>query len=353
MTPPMRTLAVRQPNNVLGIFSRIGQYIAPMILMAIDYFAVTCAALTAWYLRAVIMPHHFVLPGFHINNTYIYLILPFTYFLFLAYDGMYTKRLPFWKSVEMLFKICSYVSALAIVVMYFTGKAENISRAFIGMTWLLSFLYLISTRYITKRFLSAIGLWQKPIVIVGAGKTAELLAKRFEGDPNLGYKIVGLVEDHYSERPLMHRYLHIGRFSDVEKAIINSRVQDVIIATPGLEREEMLDLVYRIQPYVRDLTIVPDLFGVPLSNMEVETLFHEKTVMLRMRNNMTIWRNRVLKNTFDFISSVCGTILISPILFGIAVVIYISSPGPVIFAHTRIGRNGKYFPCYKFLFHGN
>jgi undecaprenyl-phosphate galactose phosphotransferase len=82
--------------------------------------------------------------------------------------------------------------------------------------------------------------------------------------------------------------------------------------------------------------------------MEVETLFHEKTVMLRMRNNMTMLRNRIFKNTFDLVSSVCGTILISPILLGIAIAIYISSPGPIVFSHMRIGSNGKLFPCYKF-----
>lgn len=349
LTPPTRTIAVKQPIHSITGFFRIGQYIAPMILIIADYFAVVFAELIAWYLRATFIPQYFpMLSAFHINNTYVYFVFPLTFFLFLLYEGMYSKRLPFWKSVETIFKICTYVSALAIAVMYFTGKAEDISRTFIGFTWMLSFLYLIYTRYITKRMLVAAGLWQKPVVIVGAGKTAEILAKNFEGEPNLGYKIVGLVEDHYAERPLMHRYLHIGGFSDAEQAIINSGVQDVIIATPGLDRGEMLDLVYRIQPYVRNLTIVPDLFGVPLSNMEVETLFNEKTVMLRMCNNMMVLRNRMLKNTFDFIGSICGTFLITPILLAIAVAIYISSPGPVIFAHMRIGRNGKEFPCYKF-----
>jgi len=349
MTPPMRILAVKQPNNYLSIYSRLGQYVAPMIIMMIDYLAVTFAVLTAWYLRSILLPKYFILlPIFHINNIYVYLIFPFTYLLFLMYEGMYGKRLPFWKNVEIIFKICTYVSALAIVVMYFTGKAENISRAFVALTWLFSFLYLISARHLIKRILVATGLWQKPIVIVGAGKTAEILAKSFEDEPNLGYKIVGMVEDNYAQRSLMHRYQHIGGFADAEQAIIDSGVQDVIVATPGLAREEMLDLVYRIQPYVRNLTIVPDLFGVPLSNMEVETLFNEKTVMLRMCNNMMMLRNRLLKNTFDLISSVSGTILILPIFLGIAAAIYISSPGPVIFAHQRIGTKGKLFPCYKF-----
>jgi len=349
LTPPTRTLTVKKQIHSIAVVSRIGQYIAPMILIIADYFAVVFAELIAWHLRAVLLPKYFpMLSAFHINNTYVYFIFPFTFFLFLLYEGMYSKRLPFWKSAETIFKICIYVSALAIVVMYFTGKAEDISRTFIGLTWMLSFIYLIYTRYIAKRMLGAAGLWQRPLVIVGAGKTAEILARSFEEEPNLGYKIVGLVEDHYAERPLMHKYPYIGMFFDAEKAIINSGVQDVIIATPGLEREEMLDLVYRIQPYVRNLTIVPDLFGVPISNMEVETLFNEKAVLLRMRNNLSLLRNRVIKRMFDIVAGLCIVSFLFPILLVLYLIVKYDSPGPVLHIAKRLGKNGKEFVCYKF-----
>ncbi|WP_378950813.1 undecaprenyl-phosphate galactose phosphotransferase WbaP [Pelosinus sp. sgz500959] len=349
MTPPARTIAIKQSISSISSFSRIGQYVAPLILAAVDYITVIFAVLTAWYLRTIILPEYFLmLHPFHVHNTYVYFIYPFTYFLFLSYEGMYTKRLPFWKNVEIIFKICIFVSTLAIVVMYFTGKAENISRAFVVFTWLFSFLYLISARHITKRILVATGLWKKPVVIVGAGKTAELLAKSFEDEPNLGYKIVGLVEDNHIECSLLNRYPHIGLFADVEQAVIDSGVQEVIIATPGLEREEMLDLVYRIQPYVRNLTIVPDLFGIPLSNMEVETLYNEKTVMLKARNNLSLFRNRFIKRVFDIVFGMIVFILILPILLGIYLIIQYDSKGSPLHTAKRLGKGGQEFSCYKF-----
>lgn len=349
LTPPARTIAIKQSVRSIGTFSRIGQYVAPVILIAVDYVAVVFAVLTAWYLRTVILPQHFLeLQPFHIHNTYVYFIYPLTYFLFLSYEGMYTKRLPFWKNVEIMFKICIFVSTLAIAVMYFTGKAENISRVFVVSTWLFSFLYLISARHFTKRFLVATALWQKHIVIVGAGKTAEILAKNFEDEPNLGYKIVGLIEDNHTERSLLNQYPHIGRFADAEQAVINSGVQEVIIATPGLDREEMLDLVYRIQPYVRSLTIVPDLFGMPLSNMEVETLYNEKTVMLKTRNNLSLFRNRLLKRIFDIVFGVIVFTLILPILIAIYFVIQYDSKGSAFHTAKRLGKDSNEFSCYKF-----
>lgn len=55
-----------------------------------------------------------------------------------------------------------------------------------------------------------------------------------------------------------------------------------------------------------------------------------------------------IKYTFDWGATFIGTILISPLLIYIAYRIKKDDPGPIIFAHTRIGKNGKEFPCYKF-----
>jgi Undecaprenyl-phosphate galactose phosphotransferase WbaP len=349
MTPPARSAAATQEPNSIAFSAKIGYYLAPMILIVFDYGVIITALLTAKFIRGDILPEYFTtLMPFHINSVFLYFVIPGIYLAFFSYENLYSKRLPFWQSAEKIFRICTYVSVLAVMLMYLMGTADQISRLFMVFTWSISFVYLCIARYFGKRILTASGLWQKPVVIVGAGKTAELLAKTFTDDPGMGYKIVGVIEDNFEERPLVHQYPHIGTFATIEQSVAASGVQDVIIATPGLERENLLNLIYRTQPYVRSLTIVPDLFGVPLSNMSVETLFNEKMVLLKMRNNMMKSRNRILKRTFDLVASICGVIAISPILLGIAMAIYLCSPGPVHFAHQRIGAKGKTFPCYKF-----
>jgi len=350
MTSSARTVSVEQykiPRVTLT--SRIGWYLAPVILLCSDYISITFAIITSWYLRANVLPRFFeVLDPFHLSNKYIYFIVPATYILFLAYEGMYTKRLPFWKSAELLFKICSYVSALTIVIMYFAEKSNDVSRIFVLLIWSISFFYLAVARYFSKYFLTHFGLWKKPVVVIGAGKTAEILASSFANEPYLGYKIVGLIEDNYMERPLTKEYPHIGFFADAEKAIFKSGVQDVIIAAPGLGREDLLALVYRIQPHVTNVTIVPDLFGIPLSNIEVETLFNEKTVMLKMKNNLASLRNRIIKRIFDIVVGTFVLCISLPILFAIGLMIKVDSPGPVLHIAKRLGKNGHKFNCYKF-----
>lgn len=54
------------------------------------------------------------------------------------------------------------------------------------------------------------------------------------------------------------------------------------------------------------------------------------------------------KTVFDLTLTALGTIAISPLLAYIAYRIKKEDPGPIFFAHTRIGKDGKPFPCYKF-----
>lgn len=353
MTPPYRSEALDQQITylpaALPLTGRIGAWLAPLILAAADYGAVVLALLTAHVLRDGVLLRFFpALLPYYVPDKYIYFLIPLTYVGLLTYERLYTRRLPLWQSMEALFKICSFATVFIIGVFYFTGAVYEISRIYVGLTWLLSFAFLLTERTITKILLTRCGLWQRPVVIVGAGKTAELLAQAFNDEPGLGYRIVGLVEDEREERPLLRRFPLLGGFARAERAVAASGVGDVIIATPGLAREKLLKLIYLLQPHVKNLMIVPDLFGVPLSKMEVDTLFNQKTVLLRTTNNLNIPYNYYAKRLFDLTLGVLVSIFILPIIAIIAVIVKLDSAGPVFYNATRIGRAGSKFICYKF-----
>ena len=63
---------------------------------------------------------------------------------------------------------------------------------------------------------------------------------------------------------------------------------------------------------------------------------------------MGSFMGNVIKTAFDYILTLVGAVFISPLFFYIAYRIKKEDPGPVFFAHTRIGKDGKPFPCYKF-----
>ncbi len=327
-------------------------FLAPFILICTDYVMVVLSALTVYFLRDFALPRFFpMLPmaaDFSLSDTYIYIVLPVTYILLLSYEGLYFRRLTLSKSMECLFKVSCYASALMVLLLYFMRSAEVVSRLYVGMHWIVSFAFLLVGRYATKRIMMRTRIWEKPVVIIGAGKTAEILAKNFVDDPSRGYKIVGVIEDQCADRTLIGQYPHLGLFADAERAIIQSEVQDVIIAAPGLDREALISLIYRIQPLVRRLTIVPDLFGMPLANVEVDTIYKDQTVMLSIRNNLAIRRNFYLKRFFDLVAGIPIMLLCLPAMAVLAVLIKLDSPGPVFFNDRRLGRKETEFICFKF-----
>jgi len=322
--------------------------ILPLVLMVIDYIAVLAAVWTAYLIRELIVPQLSVAAPayFDVSRWYMYMIIPFPFILFMHFDQLYVRRLLFWQQVEKIFKVSIYAMIFVVVLIYLTGYVK-MSRTFMALVWIISFFNLVTSRFVFKNILTLAGLWQIPVVLIGAGKTAELLINAFKNDSGLGYKVVGLVEDNPGNDKLKE-YPVLGTFDRAEEAVKRTGVKDVLIAAPGLSREELLSLVYRLQPYVKNIAFVPDLFGVPVGDMQLDTLFNEKAVLLRIRNNLASGYNRFLKLSFDIVGAVLGLIVGLPLMALISLLIYIDNPGPVIFAHKRIGQNGQEFPCYKF-----
>lgn len=330
---------------VIPILTKVGQWLSPVLLLIFDYLAVIMGLRLAFWLRnTVIANPPLSIQQFH---RYIYMIIPMVYIGMLVSEEMYTKRLPMWQKIEKIFKVSLFATALTTGLLYFEKFAGTFPRLFLALSFVTCFVMLLITRYLVKHLLVAVGLWKKPALLIGAGRTSELLADAFREDINIGYEIVGVLDDNHL-RPLAQKYQYLGGLANLDEVIRASRIQDVLIALPGIDRERLLDLVYRIQPYVRNISIVPDLFGLPLSNVDVNTYFRQKTVTLTLHNNFLIIWNRMFKRIFDLAAVIIIGTIVLPVMLVLAVLIKIDSPGPVFYNARRIGKKGKEFKCFKF-----
>ena len=107
-------------------------------------------------------------------------------------------------------------------------------------------------------------------------------------------------------------------------------------------------MVNQVQPYTRSILVVPDLAGIPVIGGEAEYFFNERLLAFRTRNNLASRINVIGKRAFDIIAGSLLIMLLAPLLLLIAILIRIESPGPTLFAHKRLGKNGVPFNCYKF-----
>ena len=183
---------------------------------------------------------------------------------------------------------------------------------------------------------------------MGAGKTAAIVLDYFKHDTGVSYDFIGYLEDYTPEAKVAAMMPHLGRFEDAEDVIRQTGVQHVMVIAPGLSSDAVQNIVYRVQPLVKKVAFIPDMGSLPLATLDTESLIDGHIVSFSFRNNLALWYNRAVKRVFDVICTSLGIICLSPFFLAIALWIYKDSPGPIIFKHRRVGRNGKEFNCYKF-----
>ena len=324
-------------------YTTLNEYILLLLLLLSDYLAIILAEYGAIIFR------NFWLDGsdLHIKGVFQFLVLPLFFICSLVLKNLYTRKMQFWKILEVTFSAVFYGTAAVIVLLYSVKEAAHTSRMFIILTGCFAFVLIILFRYLIKNILNKFEILQTPLLIIGAGKTAELFLSAMQKDVGSSYKITGFLEDYQVEVSL-RKYPVLGKFKDAAVVIQKYNIQNIVIAAPGLVQEKMVQLINTVQPMVKNLTIIPNLVEVPMSGIEAEGFFNEKIMLLRLKNNLASPLNRFIKYSFDFIATLIGMILISPILLAITILIKLDSPGAATFKHTRIGKDGKPFGCWKF-----
>jgi len=178
------------------------------------------------------------------------------------------------------------------------------------------------------------------VLIVGAGGVGRRVAAYVKGHPEAGRTMCGFLDN---ERPLGNGV--VGRVSDLARLARTGFVDEVILAAPhdhGLTQE-----VLRESRRLRlDLEIVPELFGCTPTGREVERVGDSLVICVHAERLPEV--GLVLKRVVDVIGAGLALTVLSPVLAGIAGLIKLDSPGPVLYCAQRAGRKGRRFRCYKF-----
>ena len=317
----------------------------PVLLAIADYCAVLAAEQLAFKLRNFLITDH---GSLYISRLHFYVVCPAIFLLFMHICQLYTRQMQFWRVIAGIFQACLYALLTEVLLLYIVQTAATTSRLYTALLWFFGFFFIVLFRYVLKHIFDSLHLFEEPVLLLGAGLTAKILLKHIKNDIGLAYRFIGYLEDNEPDEEVAAQLPNLGRFDDVVDVIRKTSVKKVLVMAPGLDQHRLQDIVYDIQPLVSSVAFIPDLGTMPLSNMEMESLIDGHVMMFNMRNNLRSRWNRLLKFTFDWCLTLIGTICVSPVLLMIALWVYRDSPGPVIFKHRRIGKDGKEFNCYKF-----
>ena len=321
-------------------------YVPPILFLLFDYAGVVLSEHLAFILRDWLDTWNRV--TYIYSDSYIYGAVPLLFLIFLGQSRTYRQMKPVVDTMRDIFKSVFAGWIASIIIIYFLKASQQSSRLFIILFGLFVLINVCVIRYVVLKFLKRRNIFYEPIILIGAGLTAERLIKFWQEDLGYRYKIIGLIDDKPVSKTLPKNFPLLGGFDEAKSIIRAAQVKTVIIAAPGLGKEKLQELISKIQPYVKNISFIPDLIGTPMSSAELSILFSEKILMLNLRNNLSRPYNRAIKRIFDLMLTICGGLMISPVLLIIAILVGIDNRGRIIFAHKRVGAAGKKFPCYKF-----
>ena len=243
-------------------------------------------------------------------------------------------------------------SALALIVLVFVRKMD-ISRVFlslfIGSSWLFLFWFRIASRNFMSYASRRMGA-ERNVFIVGIGHAAKTLARSLEDFHGHGVRILGFIDPGGQNAPAtiaLERTYRVFPLSDLRPALASQFIIDEIHFAVDSSVLPTLEPVFQwCQEEGICSRIAVDFF--PQVNGYIDL---EQVGGMPLLTFSGAPANEVLllaKRSIDVILALAGIVLLSPVFLLVAVLIKISSPGPVIFRQVRCGLNGRTFTFYKF-----
>ncbi|MDR0708722.1 MAG: undecaprenyl-phosphate galactose phosphotransferase WbaP, partial [Spirochaetaceae bacterium] len=220
----------------------------------------------------------------------------------------------------------------------------------ISVAFIISFFFspaiFILCRNMMHYVLSKTRLGGIPAVIFGSGSTSRLVVDRLRNSRRTGYTPVLILdndssgENFYHDIPVIHD-LNIG-----PEIVKRFRIRVAIVAMPKLEQKELAKLLNYSVSAFRYSILVPDFFSVTNIWMSVRDFGGVLGFVTSHRLRM-FW-NLGIKRLMDLGIVVIGGLILLPLFLIISLLVKMSSPGPVLYGHKRLGQNGKPFTAYKF-----
>ncbi len=323
-------------------------------LVITDYLAALLAWITFFVLRKYILHEinegiSFFLLGSAIMIASFWLLL---YTLIGQYRDIYRKSRV--KEVTNL----AQISFLGAIIIFFGLLLDDE-----GVTHYQVYYKTISTYFFLHFLISAVfrfiavssiqRLVRQHIIsfntlIVGSNSNArEVFLELEKNNRHLGLNILGFVHVFQAiDNMFVKELKNLGYYYKLPDLIKQHKVEEVIIAIEASEHKKIEEILGLMEGLKVRISILPDLYQILLGSVKVNHLFGTPLIEIK-QNLMPVWQE-VLKRIIDIVASSLFLLIFFPVYAMIAVMVKLSSPGPIFYKQERIGINGKPFHIYKF-----
>ncbi len=284
--------------------------------------------------------------------------ITFALFLFLWHSlfvlfGLYqSKRLSSSRREIAEVLMATSSGSVALFCLGSLFRIALVTPHFIAIFWAASTVVTVASRLALRYFLKTLrlrGRNSRQLLIVGTNRRAVEYAKKVESRPELGYRIVGFVENSWPGNSEFHKsgYSIVTDFERFAEFIRTQIVDEVLMCLPMQSLYKKSSEIVRLcQEQGIIVRFLSDLFNLELASSKAE-LFDGDSVIMICTGAMRGWP-LLVKRGIDVLFSLIILLLAAPWLIAIALLIKLTSPGPVFFTQERVGLNKRKFRLYKF-----
>jgi len=244
----------------------------------------------------------------------------------------------------------AHLVALMVLAVISVVLKFKISRvllvAFVGITFVLVLLKeLIIFEYV--RLSRAHGRNFRTVLVVGVGEIARKMIRRMHDQPQWGFKAVGcVVPPHMRTEKLVNGLPNFGVYDDTAQVLKTHHPDLVVFAVDKRYIAEAEQAIYACETQGIDIWMIPDFFDTSVAKLSFDD-FQRLPVMSFRTTPEYSWQV-LIKDFFDRVAAAVLLAVIAPIMILVAILIKVTSRGPILFKQVRQGFRGKPFMLYKF-----
>jgi len=241
------------------------------------------------------------------------------------------------------------VATIATVVAAFLLKV-TVTRRSVAVVWLSCLLTVGAIRLVRRKtihLLHARGHLLTRVLIVGSNDEGRNIGRTLLRQPWTGYRPVGFVQTGLRDRAVGADFIPVvGALADLPRIVRAHHADAVILASTALDPGQLSNLCAGLDALGVETRISAGLPQVAASRVNIEPL--DGVAMLSVKANQLSAEQSALKRAVDIVASLLLLVVLAPVLAGIALIVRVTSAGPVIFRQIRVGEGGTPFVIYKF-----
>lgn len=185
-------------------------------------------------------------------------------------------------------------------------------------------------------------------IIIGSQKKALEIYKELESQKkSSGNRLIGFVNVNLFDSYPIDEYLpRLGWFKDMKDIIASHDVEEAIIAIESREHKNLNQILTDLYQSDVIVKVIPEMHDILLGAVKMTSIFGTPLIQIQP-GLMPTWQQSI-KRFIDLVISMASLIILSPVFLTTAIIVKLTSKGPVFYAHERIGQGGKPFMMHKF-----